>query len=201
MQNAPSGIAQLRKSTQQAALHSNPDAMNIDDFIFSEDAATPAGISLSPQPASKLDDDFQRPAAAHAIPIKSRKDQAQHQHQHQQQQHQFVPQSVPEPPHHQNTEFNYVKRHPRKTSIDERRVSFESFSAVACAVTLLPLWMPPPGCTATRCTAEPCTPCTKMPIHLHLFGCSLPPVVPPTPTPRFCFIVHHHHHLQFRSPL
>ena len=143
MQNAPSGIAQLRRSTEQAALHSsNSDAMNIDDFIFSEDAATPSGISLSPQLASKPAD-FQKPVAAHAIPIKSRKDPTQHQHQHQlHQQHQFVPQSVPEPPHHQNTEFNYVKRHLRKTSIDERQVSFGSFSPVAHPVTLLPFWTP-----------------------------------------------------------
>lgn len=93
--------------------------MNIDDFIFSENAATPAGISLSPQPASKPVE-FQKPTG---IAIKSRKEQAQaQQSQSQQQQQQFVPQSVPE--HHQNSEFNYVKRHHRKTSIDERRVSF-----------------------------------------------------------------------------
>jgi len=110
------------QSSEQTAMlnNSNPEPMNIDDFIFSDNAATPVGIPMSPQPASKSTE-FQTPAAggAHAIPIKSRKDQSE-----QQQQHQFVPQSVPEPPHRQNVEFNYVKRHPRKTSIDERRVSF-----------------------------------------------------------------------------
>lgn len=92
--------------------------MNIDDFIFSENAATPAGISLSPQPSTKPAE-FQKPTG---IPIKSHKDQAQAQAEQMQNQQQFVPQSVPE--HHQNPEFNYIKRHQRKTSIDERRVSF-----------------------------------------------------------------------------
>lgn len=117
LQNAPSGIAQLRKSSEQMAQqHSNnPDAMNIDDFIFSENAATPAGISLSPQPSTKTAE-FQKPTG---IPIKSHKDQAHAHAEQTQNQQQFVPQSVPE--HHQNPEFNYIKRHQRKTSIDERR--------------------------------------------------------------------------------
>jgi GATA-binding protein len=137
-QNAPSGIAQqLRKSSEQTAMlnnNSNPEPMNIDDFIFSDNAATPVGIPMSPQPASKSTD-FQTLAGAHAIPIKSRRDQSEQQ----QQQQQFVPQSVPEPPHRQNVEFNYVKRHPRKTSIDERRVSLFFFSPWIVADQLSPL--------------------------------------------------------------
>ena len=140
IQNTPSGIAQqLQRTSEQGALQAAAaaaDPMNIDDFIFSENAATPAGFSPSPQPAPRPAE-FQKPSAAHAIPINSRKaqhhaQQPQHsqsqlqdqiQNQDQNEANQFVPQSVPEPPHHQNTEFGYVKRHHRKTSIDERRVS------------------------------------------------------------------------------
>lgn len=126
--NAPSGIAQLRKSSEQN--FNQPDPMNIDDFIYAENMATPGDYS-SPQPmSSKQMDESRSGAPAHssltsAIPIKSRKDAAALQQQ-QQQQDQFVPQSMPFPPQHQQRtrdEFNYVPRHPRKTSIDERRVS------------------------------------------------------------------------------
>lgn len=122
--------------------------MNIDDFIFSENAATPAGISLSPQPSSQKPAEFQKPTG---IAMKSRRDQPQAQqiqnHQQQQQQ-QFVPQSVPE--NHQNSEFNYVKRHQRKTSIDERRVSF-----VKLLLSVLSLPTPPPT-LARRLAPIPC---------------------------------------------
>ncbi|KAK8040592.1 hypothetical protein PG991_000380 [Apiospora marii] len=111
--NAPSGIAQLRKTSDQN-IH-QPEPMNLDDFIFSENVATPAGLADTPSPeisAKHLED---KPAhlSAAAIPIKSRKVSTQ-QH--------FVPQSVPVPPHqkHQD-EFGYVTRHARKTSVDERR--------------------------------------------------------------------------------
>ncbi|KAI9903581.1 hypothetical protein N3K66_000110 [Trichothecium roseum] len=105
----PSGIAQLRKSSEQVnTLTSDPMHVDIDDFIIADNAATPSGIS-PPQPPSKPT----------AIPIKSRKNQ-QKQQQHQGQ---FVPQSVPVTPHLQESydEFDYVQRHYRKTSIDERR--------------------------------------------------------------------------------
>ena len=148
MQNTPSGIAQLRKSSENAV--SNTEPMNIDDFIFSENAATPAGISspLPPSAAaaapatSRAQDQHSSHTLASAIPIKSRRDmgqqqQQQQQHQHDQQQQQlqhphppFVPQSVPvtaHQPNHSGNEFHYVQRHLRKTSIDERRVS-TSFS-------------------------------------------------------------------------
>ena len=136
-QNTPSGIAQqLRNKSSENVGHSNPEPMNIDDFIFSENASTPAGISFSPllQPnhgnghGNGTSDGGHKPiptavaavAASNGIPIKSRKEQVQQQ----QQQQQLVPQSVPEPPHHhQSNEFGYVQRHLRKTSIDDRRVS------------------------------------------------------------------------------
>ncbi|KAK1655920.1 hypothetical protein BDP81DRAFT_444563 [Colletotrichum phormii] len=112
--NPPSGIAQLRKSSEQNVNH--PEPMNLDDFIFSENIATPV-TNPSPQPTTKHHEDKNQmhPSFASAIPIKSRKDSAAQQH--------FVPQSVPFPPHHQKThdEFNYITRHHRKTSIDERR--------------------------------------------------------------------------------
>ncbi|KAF5027310.1 hypothetical protein F66182_604 [Fusarium sp. NRRL 66182] len=107
MQNSPSGIAQLRKSSEHSM--GQPDAMNIDDFIFSDNSASPVNFT-SPQA-----DDRSGNSMASAIPIKSRKDLAQQS---------FVPQSVPTQPIHQATqgnEFNYVNRHLRKTSIDDRR--------------------------------------------------------------------------------
>ncbi|KAK2001209.1 GATA zinc finger protein [Colletotrichum falcatum] len=112
--NPPSGIAQLRKSSEQNVNH--PEPMNLDDFIFSENIATPVTWP-SPLP-NKQEEKSQHQAHSSfpsAIPIKSRKDSVIQQH--------FVPQSVPFPPHHQKThdEFNYVTRHHRKTSIDERR--------------------------------------------------------------------------------
>jgi GATA-binding protein, other eukaryote len=115
MLNAPSGIAQLRKSSEHTYTQSDP--MNLDDFIFADNAATPTTLE-SPQVATLRfgDDRSGQHSMPSAIPIKSRKDQS----------HQFVPQSVPVPALHQgnqNHEFNYIQRHQRKTSIDDRRVS------------------------------------------------------------------------------
>ncbi|CRK29974.1 hypothetical protein BN1723_014308, partial [Verticillium longisporum] len=123
--NAPSGIAQLRKTSEQNL--NNPEPMNLDDFIFSEDMATPVDFSSPqlqppppPPPRHSHESRSAAPGQPHslltsAINIQSRKDAAAHQ--------QFVPQSVPFPPHHQRAqdEFNYVPRHTRKTSIDDRR--------------------------------------------------------------------------------
>ncbi|KAL7621454.1 Sodium- and chloride-dependent GABA transporter 1 [Parahypoxylon ruwenzoriense] len=109
--NAPSGIAQLRKTSDQNLLHTDP--MNLDDFIFPENVATPAGLATTPSPdGSKQEGEKSAHTTAAAIPIKSRKAASQH----------FVPQSVPVPVHQRNQdEFAYVTRHHRKTSIDERR--------------------------------------------------------------------------------
>ncbi|KAH7146001.1 hypothetical protein EDB81DRAFT_651068 [Dactylonectria macrodidyma] len=108
MQNTPSGIAQLRKSSENNLAQS--DAMNLDDFIFSGSTATPITFP-SPQAPGRPDD---KSAHSMAIPIESRSELSHH----------FVPQSVPVPAHHdhaQNNEFDYVSRHLRKTSIDDRR--------------------------------------------------------------------------------
>lgn len=109
--NIPSGIAQLRKTSEQNAEHS--DSMNLDDFIFSENVSTPAG--MSPPRETKDREQNMSSAVATAIPIKLRKEPAI-----------FVPQSVPIGQHglRGNEEFGYVQKHVRKTSIDERRVSF-----------------------------------------------------------------------------
>ncbi|KAI5464189.1 hypothetical protein BGZ63DRAFT_351649 [Mariannaea sp. PMI_226] len=106
-QNTPSGIAQLRKSSENNM--AQPDAMNLDDFIFSDNAATPINFP-SPQPPERLVDDKSGHGMG-GIPIKSRKDQSQF----------FVPQSVPVHQVNPNNEFGYVNRHLRKTSIDDRR--------------------------------------------------------------------------------
>ncbi|KAF7908321.1 uncharacterized protein EAF01_004076 [Botrytis porri] len=110
----PSGIAQLRKSTDQNTVDTS-DAMNLDDYILSDSISTPTGIATSPSPElTKKEIDRSTNSIASAIPIKMRKESTQH----------FsVPQSVPVPHHapRSNEEFNYVQRNVRKTSIDERR--------------------------------------------------------------------------------
>ncbi|KAF8864692.1 hypothetical protein BDZ45DRAFT_19746 [Acephala macrosclerotiorum] len=114
---APSGIAQLRKSSDQTPTNApaeNQDPMNLDDFIFPESISTPEGLGMSPSPEmTKKEPEKSSNAVASAIPIKMRKEKSQF----------AVPQSVPVPHHNprSNEEFNYVQRHVRKTSIDERR--------------------------------------------------------------------------------
>jgi len=101
--------------------------MNLDDFIFADNISTPAGIGISPSPElSKKEPEKSSNAVASAIPIKMRKESTA----------QFaVPQSVPVPHHNprSNEEFNYVQRHVRKTSIDERRVSSYLFRCILVA--------------------------------------------------------------------
>lgn len=88
--------------------------MNLDDFIFSDNVATPAGFGASPTPELTREAEKSSHTGVSAIPIKARKDAPQF----------VVPQSVPVPHHRprNNDEFNYVQRHVRKTSVDERRV-------------------------------------------------------------------------------
>lgn len=113
-QKSTSGIAQLRKSSEQTQSQGS-DLMNLDDFINGENMGTPSGMSFAPSPetSSKMADDrAAHHSTASAIPIKSRKEQ-QTQH--------MIPQSVPAALHHarMQTEFGYLPRHLRKTSIDE----------------------------------------------------------------------------------
>lgn len=125
--NAPSGIAQLRKTSEQALpakndqahVLSSMDPMTLDDFIDARNVATPEAVSallmdevvgMDNHPSK--DTSSSAHSIASAIPIKNRRESMKH----------FVPQSVPVPPHQAaQNEFAYVTRHHRKTSIDERR--------------------------------------------------------------------------------
>lgn len=110
-----SGIAQLRKASDQNHQHSS-DAMNLDEFIFSDNMGTPAGISPSPE-LEKKEPLKSSNSVASAIPIKMRKEAAANNNT-------IVPQSVPATQHGPRSydEFDYVQKHVRKTSVDERRV-------------------------------------------------------------------------------
>ena len=112
---APSGIAQLRKSADQSTGF-HIDSMNLDDFIFPSNIASPAG--LSPSPARETLPSSSN-ATASAIPIKKQRE-LQNQELH------LSRASAPSVPPTENrgrNEFGYVQKHIRKTSIDERRVS------------------------------------------------------------------------------
>ncbi|KAI7615019.1 hypothetical protein KC343_g10266 [Hortaea werneckii] len=117
-QNPPSGIAQLRKSSEQVNNAENEDWMNLDDFIVPSSIGTPAGVSPAPSGASAVDTDFSGTAVASAIPIKQ-------QQRLQDDEFSTARASAPSvPPLEQNRanqEFDYIPRHVRKTSIDERR--------------------------------------------------------------------------------
>ncbi|KAL2198677.1 hypothetical protein P885DRAFT_32915 [Corynascus similis CBS 632.67] len=108
--NIPSGIAQLRKSSEHAPLQSDP--MNLDDFINNDNVGTPAGLALTPTPETmRQAEEKSAHTTAAAIPIKTRKESSS-QH--------LAPQSVPVGAHQRvQDEFGYLPRHPRKTSIDE----------------------------------------------------------------------------------
>ncbi|KAL1891933.1 Sodium- and chloride-dependent GABA transporter 1 [Sporothrix stenoceras] len=130
--NAPSGIAQLRKSSEQSMLFQNNnqqhmygmpgssnDPMSMDDFIDPRNVASPAdGSAMTLDAAGGMmipgskDHHSSAHAVAGAIPIKSRREPGKP----------FVPQSVPVAQHQVGQdEFAYVTRHHRKTSIDDRR--------------------------------------------------------------------------------
>lgn len=107
----PSGIAQLRLSDPVSTDNSNPaatstldptpDPMNLDDFIVPWDS--PADRNWTTTPTA-------------SIPIKARKD-------HPMVDSAVAPSSFPNPPQDQrnNSEFDYVPRRVRKTSVDERQ--------------------------------------------------------------------------------
>ncbi|KAL8732386.1 MAG: hypothetical protein Q9166_002784 [cf. Caloplaca sp. 2 TL-2023] len=110
--SAPSGIAKLRQSVDLTN-NSDPDSMNLDDFILPNSVASPVSIP-SPSPTDHV------PAppntVASAIPIKIRKEPEQNAH----------PNFAPSAPSHDRSrtrEFDYVQRRVRKTSIDETRFS------------------------------------------------------------------------------
>lgn len=119
--NAPSGIAQLRQSSDQTIKPAD-DGMNLDDFIVPSSMGTPAGIS--PTPSTTTADYEAAAATAGAIPINRRQQQIQDEELN------ISRASAPivGPFEHGRAmdEFGYVPRHVRKTSIDERRVSLDS---------------------------------------------------------------------------
>nr|AAG48616.1 nitrogen response factor NRF1 [Fulvia fulva] len=119
-QQGPSGIAQLRKSSQQAT-RNRDDHMILDDFIVPSSIGSPSGVSPAAS-GSIAEGDFSTAATSvSAIPIK------QQQRLRDADELSAARASAPSvPPVHQNRqneEFAYVQRHVRKTSIDERRVS------------------------------------------------------------------------------
>lgn len=109
--NAPSGIAQLRKTSEQNL--PQPESMDLEDFLVADNVATTAAVIS--QENLRQAEERSTHSVTPAIPIKSRKEASQHFN---------IPQSVPVPAHRQRAqdEFGYVTRHPRKTSIDDRRV-------------------------------------------------------------------------------
>lgn len=118
IQNAPSGIAQLRKASDQVP--KQDQHMNLDDFIVPSSIGTPAGISPSPSTSTVEADPPATANAPSAIPIK------QHQRLKNDDSHLARASAPSVPPTDQSRgqqEFGYVPRRVRKTSIDERRVS------------------------------------------------------------------------------
>jgi GATA-binding protein, other eukaryote len=88
--------------------------MNLDDFIVPNSIASPAGLTPPVTESSARAD-----TRASALPIKTKKDAQTSTSS------TLIPGSVPHPLTELNrtTEFDYVQRRVRKTSVDERRVS------------------------------------------------------------------------------
>ena len=109
--------------------------MSLDDFIVPSSIGTPAGVS--PAPSSIPDETFSTTATtASAIPIKQ---QQRLQAQELQVSRASAPSVPPLEQNRANREFNYVLRHVRKTSIDERRVS----RSVLCRIAFPKSRQPP----------------------------------------------------------
>ncbi|KIW09168.1 hypothetical protein, variant 1 [Verruconis gallopava] len=123
---APSGIAQLRKASDNQENNDNNtlappapsiagahDAMNLDDFILPTSIGTPAGLSPSPSGEKMASS-----AVGGGVGIPIRK----HSNVNDQELH-ISRASMPVSQHisGRENEFGYVQRHVRKTSIDERR--------------------------------------------------------------------------------
>ncbi|KAK5175336.1 Sodium- and chloride-dependent GABA transporter 1 [Saxophila tyrrhenica] len=115
-QNAPSGIAQLRKSSEQTNV-ANEEHMNLDDFIVPSSMGTPAGMSPAPSSGQVDEDVTSRRSGASAIPIKQ---QQRIQAEELQLSRASAPSIAAVEQSRGSHEFDYVPRHVRKTSIDER---------------------------------------------------------------------------------
>nr|POE59100.1 nitrogen regulatory protein area [Quercus suber] len=116
-QNTPSGIAQLRRSSEKVGKSDSQDEqMDLDDFLVPSSIATPGDDS----PVSNLPELAPSSiSTVSAIPIKQ-------QHRLQAEDLSLARASAPNinalDSARPNQEFGYVQRHVRKTSIDERRV-------------------------------------------------------------------------------
>ncbi|KAI4261140.1 MAG: hypothetical protein L6R42_003654 [Xanthoria sp. 1 TBL-2021] len=109
--SAPSGIARLRQS-HDFSHDTDPDSMNLDDFIVPNSIASPATVPSPSPPREQIA--APSSTVASAIPIKIRKDSEQPAH----------PNFAPSAPSHDRSrtrEFDYVQRRVRKTSIDGTR--------------------------------------------------------------------------------
>ncbi|KIW71294.1 hypothetical protein, variant [Phialophora macrospora] len=119
--SAPSGIAQqLRKSIDKGLENEHAsDPMNLDDFIVPSSVASPAGI-ISPaatDPAATEPAAQSKTTQVPGVPIATRnKPQVQIPKN-------LPPSSMPQTsiPTYRTSEFDYVRKRVRKTSIDERR--------------------------------------------------------------------------------
>ena len=122
-----SGIAKLRQNATSVTVNAptppHPDAMNLDDFIYSNSISSPFETSPSPQPLIHTHSGSYNTqdiiTSTTAIPIQAKKTQEQY--------HALA--SAPGGVHqgrNRQGEFEYVQRHVRKTSIDERRVRFDT---------------------------------------------------------------------------
>ncbi|KEF61734.1 uncharacterized protein A1O9_03304 [Exophiala aquamarina CBS 119918] len=115
--SAPSGIAQqLRRSVDQPVeLELTSESMNLDDFIVPSSIASPAGLT-SPAPTEGLlqSKPSQSPANIRITPRNKPPVQIPMN---------LPPSSMPQPSIalNRSSEFDYVRRRVRKTSIDERR--------------------------------------------------------------------------------
>ena len=129
--NAPSGIAQLRQSAEaqsQSQSHfSIPtnDHMNLDDFIVPSSIASPISQPSPPASFDPSTTTVDSKATPTGIPIR------RHQQLQDEAQDDFVvrasaPSVAPTAINKTTDEFGYIQRHVRKTSIDERRVTYAS---------------------------------------------------------------------------
>lgn len=119
----PSGIAQLRQSTddaarQQAQTAVTADPMNLDDFILPTSIASPAGLSPSPLGEKMMANSAS--AVASAIPIRKQSQLGEQDLHISRASAPAIPPTI-----RKEDEFGYVQRRVRKTSIDERRVCGE----------------------------------------------------------------------------
>lgn len=115
---APSGIAQLRKKSQDANAHRSR-VLHFDDLIQPNSASSPAGISRSPSfdPIQAPRKESHPPAIAIRAPDDAHDDTLHPSR--------ASAPSVPPPKRSDQSDFSYVQRRLRKTSVDERMVCLE----------------------------------------------------------------------------